>query len=98
MRPGAGAEGLEELLSLVRDAHGKRGHSGKKLVAGARRRRLRLAGDLGGAEITGVGQRLRLEGGGSEMDGGWLGGEDEEETRWASGGAMGKHGWDGRPG
>ena len=37
----------------------------------------------------------RSEGGGSEMDGGWLIREDEEETRWAVGGAMGKHGWDG---
>ena len=35
---------------------------GKELVAGAGRRRLRLAGDLGGAEITGVGRRLWLEG------------------------------------
>ena len=53
------------------------------LAACAGRRRLRLAGDLGGAKITGGGQRLRLEGDESEMDGGWLGGRDEEETRWA---------------
>ena len=78
------------------DTHGKRGHSGKKLVAGAGRRRLRLAGGLGGAKITGVGRRLRLEGGGSEMDGGWLGGEDEEETTWVGGGGEDlMDGWDG---
>ena len=39
--------------------------------------------------------RLRLEGGGSEMDGGWLSGEDEEETRWVGGGGEDlMDGWD----
>ena len=37
-----------------------------------------------------------MEGGGSEVDGGWLGGEDEEETRWAGGGGEDlMDGWDG---
>ena len=54
-----------------------------------------LLGIFGGAEITGGSWRevdLR------QTDGGWLGEEDEEETRWASGGAMGKDGWDRRLG
>ena len=54
-----------------------------------------MLGIFGGTEITGGGRRevdLR------QTDGGWLGEKDEEETRWASGGAMGKDGWDRRLG
>ena len=52
-------------------------------------------GIFGGAEIVRGGRTLRFEGDESEMDGGWLGGEDEEETRWVGGGGEDlMDGWD----